>query len=127
MNYLINYCHLQPSGNLDTPEGGLDALLQVAYCNEHINWTSNARKIVLFTSDGGFHVAGDGRLAGLIKPPPRQCELNTQADRFNSSLRYLGWHNSIETDYPSVGEVCAVVVGRYLGFPLSLPGGQCAQ
>ena len=99
-------------------------MLQVAYCQQHINWNSNARKIVLFTSDGGFHVAGDGRLAGLIKPPPRQCELNMQGDRFNSSLRYLGWHNSIETDYPSVGEVD---IAMFIDIHIDLfPGCKCS-
>lgn len=95
----------QPSGNLDSPEGGLDALLQVARCPDHIGWRKNARKIVLFATDGGFHLAGDGRLAGLIKPPPKTCQLTYEPDRFNKSLVYLGWHNSVETDYPSVGEV----------------------
>ncbi|KAM7539348.1 hypothetical protein Aperf_G00000051599 [Anoplocephala perfoliata] len=99
----------RPSGNLDSPEGGLDALLQVARCPEHIGWRKNARKIVLFATDGGFHLAGDGRLAGLIKPPPKTCQLTFEPDRFNKSLEYLGWHNSVETDYPSVGEVAEVL------------------
>uniref|UniRef100_A0A5K3FUD4 Integrin beta n=1 Tax=Mesocestoides corti TaxID=53468 RepID=A0A5K3FUD4_MESCO len=99
----------RPSGNLDSPEGGLDALLQVARCPEHIGWRKNARKIVLFATDGGFHLAGDGRLAGLIKPPPKTCQLTYEPDRFNKSLEYLGWHNSVETDYPSVGEVAEVL------------------
>ncbi|CAI2722544.1 unnamed protein product [Schistosoma spindalis] len=95
----------RPSGNLDSPEGGMDALLQVARCSETIKWRAGARKIVLFASDGGFHLAGDGRIAGLILPPPTTCQLTYQADRFNSSLKYLGWHNSDQTDYPSVGEI----------------------
>ncbi|VDN13109.1 unnamed protein product, partial [Dibothriocephalus latus] len=49
----------RPSGNLDSPEGGLDALLQVARCGKEIGWRKNARKIVLFATDGGFHLAGD--------------------------------------------------------------------
>ncbi|TPP60603.1 Integrin beta [Fasciola gigantica] len=79
----------RPSGNLDSPEGGMDALLQVARCGDHIRWRANARKIVLFASDGGFHLAGDGRIAGLVRPPPTTCQLTEQADRFNSSLRYI--------------------------------------
>ncbi|KAL5972200.1 Integrin beta-2 [Taenia solium] len=102
----------RPSGNLDSPEGGLDALLQVARCPDHIGWRKNARKIVLFATDGGFHLAGDGRLAGLIKPPPKTCQLTYEPDRFNKSLEYLGWHNSVETDYPSVGEVAEVLTEK---------------
>ncbi|KAK4473007.1 hypothetical protein MN116_004203 [Schistosoma mekongi] len=99
----------RPSGNLDSPEGGMDALLQVARCSEIIGWRAGARKIVLFASDGGFHLAGDGRIAGLVRPPPTTCQLTYQADRFNSSLKYLGWHNSDQTDYPSVGEIAQVL------------------
>ncbi|KAF7260925.1 hypothetical protein EG68_01369 [Paragonimus skrjabini miyazakii] len=98
----------RPSGNLDSPEGGLDALLQVARCGDHIKWRANARKIVLFASDGGFHLAGDGRIAGLIRPPPTTCQLTYQADRFNSSLSYYGWHTADQTDYPSVGEASVI-------------------
>ncbi|KAF6775275.1 hypothetical protein AHF37_05581 [Paragonimus kellicotti] len=99
-----------PSGNLDSPEGGLDALLQVARCGDHIKWRANARKIVLFASDGGFHLAGDGRIAGLIRPPPTTCQLTYQADRFNSSLSYYGWHTADQTDYPSVGEASVISI-----------------
>ncbi|KAF8564874.1 hypothetical protein P879_05328 [Paragonimus westermani] len=102
----------RPSGNLDSPEGGLDALLQVARCGDHIKWRANARKIVLFASDGGFHLAGDGRIAGLIRPPPTTCQLTYQADRFNSSLSYYGWHTADQTDYPSVGEIAQVLTEK---------------
>ncbi|CAL8083278.1 unnamed protein product [Calicophoron daubneyi] len=102
----------RPSGNLDSPEGGLDALLQVARCGEFIKWRANARKIVLFASDGGFHLAGDGRIAGLIRPPPTTCQLTYQADRFNSSLKYMGWHTADQTDYPSVGEIAQVLTDK---------------
>ncbi|VEL29043.1 unnamed protein product [Protopolystoma xenopodis] len=95
----------RPSGNLDSPEGGLDALLQVARCQGQVGWRATARKIVLLASDGGFHLAGDGRIAGLVKPPPTDCRLQQRADRFNASLSYLGWHDAHYTDYPSVGEV----------------------
>ncbi|TGZ59608.1 hypothetical protein CRM22_008976 [Opisthorchis felineus] len=102
----------RPSGNLDSPEGGLDALLQVARCGDLIGWRSNARKIVLFASDGGFHLAGDGRIAGLIRPPPTTCQVKYQADRFNPSLLYYGWHTADQTDYPSVGEIAQVLTEK---------------
>lgn len=86
----------------------------MAHCGDHIKWRAGARKIVLFASDGGFHLAGDGRIAGLIRPPPRSCQLTYQADRFNSSLKYLGWHTADQTDYPSVGEVCLFLLINFL-------------
>jgi hypothetical protein len=50
------------SGNLDFPEGGLDALMQVLVCGEHIGWRESARRIVLLATDAGFHYAGDGKV-----------------------------------------------------------------
>ncbi|KAL3312028.1 integrin, beta [Cichlidogyrus casuarinus] len=68
------------SSNYDLPEGGFDALLQVAYCNEKVGWRKEARKIVVFATDGTFHLAGDGLLAGLIKPPPTECQIELADD-----------------------------------------------
>lgn len=50
------------SGNLDSPEGGLDALMQVMVCNEEIGWRQNARHLIIFSTDASFHVAGDGKV-----------------------------------------------------------------
>ncbi|NWS65372.1 ITB7 protein, partial [Chunga burmeisteri] len=55
------------SGNLDTPEGGFDAIMQVALCQEHIGWRSVTRLLV-FASDDAFHTAGDGKLGGIVLP-----------------------------------------------------------
>lgn len=50
------------SGNLDSPEGGFDALMQVMVCDE-IGWRENARKIIIFSTDAKFHYAGDGKVS----------------------------------------------------------------
>lgn len=40
------------SGNLDSPEGGFDALMQVMTCLQEIGWRTQARRlIVFFTGD----------------------------------------------------------------------------
>lgn len=36
------------SGNLDSPEGGFDALMQVMTCLEEIGWRSQARRLIVF-------------------------------------------------------------------------------
>ena len=81
------YIHLQQriqdeiiSGNLDSPEGGLDAMLQVIVCQnvrsvifysiyclicniyQIIGWRENARHILVYLTDAGFHFAGDGKV-----------------------------------------------------------------
>ena len=50
------------SGNLDAPEGGFDAIMQVIKCKEQIGWRDNARHLLLFSTDAGFHYAGDGKV-----------------------------------------------------------------
>jgi hypothetical protein len=50
------------SGNVDEPEGGLDALMQSVVCSEEIGWRRNARKLLVFSTDSGFHIAGDGKV-----------------------------------------------------------------
>jgi hypothetical protein len=50
------------SGNVDEPEGGLDALMQSLVCVEEIGWRPNARKLLVFSTDSGFHMAGDGKV-----------------------------------------------------------------
>eukprot|EP00057_Strongylocentrotus_purpuratus_P002706 XP_003725074.1 PREDICTED: integrin beta-1 [Strongylocentrotus purpuratus] len=50
------------STSLDKPEAGLDALLQVAVCDEVVGWRDSARHLVVFLTDAPYHAAGDGRV-----------------------------------------------------------------
>lgn len=50
------------SGNLDAPEGGFDAIMQAIVCQEHIKWRREARRLLVFSTDAGFHYAGDGKV-----------------------------------------------------------------
>ncbi|XP_071803361.1 integrin beta-1-like [Asterias amurensis] len=84
------------SGNLDSPEAGLDALMQITVCKELIGWLPKARHIVVYVSDDAFHIAGDGKLLGIVNPNDGECHLNSETgynDRAN------------EFDYPSVGHL----------------------
>ncbi|PSN34504.1 Integrin beta-PS [Blattella germanica] len=51
------------SGNVDDIEGGLDALMQAIVCTEQIGWRDKARRLLIFSTDSGFHMAGDGKNA----------------------------------------------------------------
>uniref|UniRef100_A0A914SAG9 Integrin beta n=1 Tax=Parascaris equorum TaxID=6256 RepID=A0A914SAG9_PAREQ len=80
------------SGNLDAPEGGFDAVVQALTCNDSIGWRERARKMIVFSTDAGFHFAGDGRLAGVVVPNDGQCHLDNR-----------GYYTkSLDQDYPSV-------------------------
>ncbi|XP_073526051.1 integrin beta-7 isoform X2 [Phyllobates terribilis] len=86
------------SGNLDTPEGGFDAILQAAVCTDHIGWR-NVTRLLVFASDDVFHMAGDGKLAGIYIPTDGRCHLNDNGE----------YHHSNMFDYPSVGHLSQVL------------------
>ncbi|XP_045106617.1 integrin beta-PS-like isoform X2 [Portunus trituberculatus] len=83
------------SGNLDAPEGGFDAIMQAIVCQEQIEWRQEARRLLLFSTDAGFHYAGDGKLGGIVKPNDGECHLNERGEYTHSVLQ----------DYPSVSQI----------------------
>ncbi|XP_014241511.1 integrin beta-PS isoform X2 [Cimex lectularius] len=83
------------SGNLDAPEGGFDAIMQAVVCREQIGWREKARRLLVFSTDAGFHYAGDGKLGGIVKPNDGQCHLDSRG--------YYTYSN--EQDYPSVSQI----------------------
>ncbi|KAI6234958.1 Integrin beta-PS [Aphelenchoides besseyi] len=83
------------SGNLDAPEGGFDAIIQAIMCNSSIGWRERSRKMIVFSTDAGFHFAGDGRLGGIVVPNDGQCHLDQN-----------GYYTkSTEQDYPSIAQI----------------------
>ncbi|XP_053373314.1 integrin beta-PS-like isoform X4 [Mercenaria mercenaria] len=83
------------SGNLDAPEGGFDAIMQAVMCKNQIGWRDQARKMLLFSTDAGFHFAGDGKLGGIVKPNDGLCHLGNDG-------KYTEAENQ---DYPSVSQI----------------------
>eukprot|EP00062_Callorhinchus_milii_P006445 gi/632946998/ref/XP_007888838.1/ PREDICTED: integrin beta-2 isoform X2 [Callorhinchus milii] len=82
------------SGNLDPPEAGLDAMMQAAVCGDIIGWR-NVTRLLVYTSDDGFHFAGDGKLGAILNPNDGKCHLNS-----------LGFYeDSHKYDYPSIAEL----------------------
>ncbi|XP_061647887.1 integrin beta-2 isoform X1 [Phyllopteryx taeniolatus] len=82
------------SGNLDSPEGSLDAMMQSAVCGDQIGWRNSSTRLLVLATDDGFHMAGDGKLAGILEPNDEQCHMkNTLYTKSN------------EMDYPSVGQL----------------------
>lgn len=72
----FNLTHLLPlqykvrntpiSGNVDAPEGSLDALLQAIVCWDQIGWRRQARRLLILSTDARFHHAGDGRVGSVV-------------------------------------------------------------
>lgn len=85
----------QISGNLDAPEGGFDAIMQAIVCKNEIGWREKSRKMLVFSTDSGFHYAGDGKLGGIVKPNDGECHLD------RSGL----YTESTTQDYPSISQI----------------------
>merc|ERR1719225_66224 len=85
----------QVSGNLDAPEGGFDAIMQAIVCKDIIGWRDKARRMLVFSTDAGFHYAGDGKLGGIVTPNDGQCHMDGKGVYTHSTLQ----------DYPSVSQI----------------------
>jgi len=83
------------SGNLDAPEGGFDAIMQAVVCREKIGWREKSRRLLVFSTDAGFHYAGDGKLGGIVKPNDGECHLDELGEYTHSKVQ----------DYPSISQV----------------------
>lgn len=83
--------NLRNSANIDPPEGGLDALMQAIVC-PNIGWRPQTRRLLVLCTDDLFHIAGDGKLAGIVDPNDGLCHL--EQDEYSHSLLQ---------DYPSLG------------------------
>lgn len=83
------------SGNLDSPEGGFDAIMQAAVCRDRIGWRAQARRLLVFSTDASFHYAGDGKLGGIVKPNDGHCHMSREGYYSESSYQ----------DYPSVEQL----------------------
>lgn len=82
------------SGSNEEPEAGFDALMQSIVC-ESIGWRKNSRKLVLYVAGASFHIAGEGKLLGIVKPNDGKCHLNSRGE-------YI---KSLDLDYPSISQI----------------------
>ncbi len=83
------------SGNLDGPEGTLDGMMQAMVCQEQIGWRNQSRRLLLVSTDASFHIAGDGKLGGIIDRNDGLCHLDEQGFYTQGNLQ----------DYPSVPHI----------------------
>lgn len=83
------------AGNVDDPEGALDALMQVMTCSVRVGWRPDARKLIFVATDRDFHYAMDGKLVGILEPNDGKCHLDQQ-----------GYYTqSDKLDYPSISQI----------------------
>lgn len=94
-NFADNVRDAAVSGNLDAPEGGFDAIMQSIVCRPNIGWREKARRLLVFSTDAGFHYAGDGKLGGVITPNDGECHLAPNGTYTHSTIQ----------DYPSISHI----------------------
>ena len=104
--------------NFDTPEAGLDGLMQVNHtdlvapemrpklqvllCKDRIGFKPDRSHLVVFMTDAPSHIAGDGLIGGLWRPYNHTCQLEPRPQKDGSKLEvYWG----LDHDYPSLSEV----------------------
>ena len=90
----------QVSANYDTPEAGMDGLMQVLLCEKEIGWRKHSTHIIVFITDAPSHIAGDGIIGGIWKPYEHKCSL-VKDTKDPQKLVY----NSLNNDYPSLSEI----------------------
>ncbi|XP_065188673.1 integrin beta-2-like [Sycon ciliatum] len=83
------------SGNLDHPEGTLDAIVQAAVCTSNVGWRQNSRRVLLVATDAASQVAGIGKLVGTTHPNPGTC--------------YTDPTDFLKYDFPSISFVSHII------------------
>ncbi|XP_012664430.1 integrin beta-6 isoform X4 [Otolemur garnettii] len=83
------------SANIDTPEGGFDAIMQAAVCKEKIGWRNDSLHLLVFVSDADSHFGMDSRLAGIVIPNDGLCHLDSKNEYSMSTV----------LEYPTIGQL----------------------
>lgn len=68
--------------------------MQAITCTNDIGWRSQSRKMLLFSTDAGFHYAGDGKLDGMVTP--NDCHCHLESGEYSESLNQ---------DQPSISQL----------------------
>ncbi|GFO10079.1 integrin beta [Plakobranchus ocellatus] len=82
------------SQSLDDAEGGLDGVIQALDCDK-IGWREVSRRIIVYSSNSLFHLAGAGKLGGATKQSNLKCALDDQGFYKDEKI----------FDYPSVSQL----------------------
>nr|KAF6319622.1 integrin subunit beta 8 [Myotis myotis] len=101
------------SGNIDTPEGGFDAMLQAAVCESHIGWRKEAKRLLLVMTDQTSHLALDSKLAGIVVPNDGNCHLKNNV-----------YVRSTSMEHPSLGQLSEKLIDNNINVIFAVQGKQ---
>nr|ABE66386.1 truncated integrin beta1 subunit-like protein 3 [Danio rerio] len=88
---------LKTSGNLDSSEAGLEALMQAAVCTDVIGWR-NVTRVLVFITDAGLRFSRDGKRGDIVRLNDGKCLLD---DNMYTRSDY--------SDYPSLSQLVDTV------------------
>ncbi|XP_068101752.1 integrin beta-6 isoform X2 [Hyperolius riggenbachi] len=88
------------SGNIDTPEGGFDAIMQAAVCKDRIGWRNGSLHLLVFVTDADSHYGMDSKLAGIVIPNDSLCHLDSNNEYYMSTVQ----------EYPTLGQLIEKLV-----------------
>ena len=71
-------------------------------CDDIVGWDKKRHKVLVYSSDATFHVAGDGKLGGILEPNDMKCHTEGAKDE----EEYVEANNF---DYPSIGQIIDVI------------------
>ncbi|XP_069080308.1 integrin beta-6 isoform X1 [Pleurodeles waltl] len=83
------------SANIDTREGGFDAIMQAAVCKEKIGWRNDSLHLLVFVTDADSHFGMDSKLAGIVIPNDGLCHLDSNNEYYMSTV----------LEYPTIGQL----------------------
>ncbi|XP_059584923.1 integrin beta-8 isoform X2 [Alligator mississippiensis] len=101
------------SGNIDTPEGGFDAMLQAAVCQSHIGWRKEAKRLLLVMTDQTSHLALDSKLGGIVIPNDGNCHLKDNI--------YI---KATSMEHPSLGQLSEKLIDNNINVIFAVQGHQ---
>ncbi|KOB67436.1 Integrin beta, partial [Operophtera brumata] len=139
---VVNSYYKDVGSNYDSPESGLDALMQVMKCQEKIGWRNKSptgeklqsRRIIILATDATYHSAGDGKMVGAFKPNDMQCHLDANGkydDKISRTLDYPSVsqinHVAKENNYIIVFAVLKIVTNVYEALAKEIVGAKCVE
>ncbi|XP_048366781.1 integrin beta-8 isoform X2 [Sphaerodactylus townsendi] len=101
------------SGNIDTPEGGFDAMLQAAVCQSQIGWRREAKHLLLMMTDQTSHLALDSKLAGIVVPNDGNCHLKDNV-----------YVKATSMEHPSLGQLSEKLIDNNINVIFAVQGSQ---
>ncbi|KAG8443042.1 hypothetical protein GDO86_011746 [Hymenochirus boettgeri] len=99
------------AGNIDTPEGGFDAMLQAAVCHKDVGWRKEARRLLILMTDQTSHLALDSKLAGIVTPHDGKCHLKDNV-----------YSRSTDMEYPSLGMLGEKLIENHISGVFAVQG-----